>query len=120
MTLNYRDPRPIYEQLIDMLRKMILTGAIPTGERLPSVRELAAELAVNPNTIQRAYRELEAQGFVVSVGGKGSFAAPLTDVGEKHKKELWDRLTAAAAELRQLGESKEVILQKMKEVLPDD
>ena len=57
---------------------------------------------------------------MVSIGGKGSFAAPLEDVGEKHKKELWDKLHAAAAELHQLGESKESILQNMKEVLPDD
>ena len=74
ISLNYRDPRPIYEQLEEKLRRLILSGAIAEGEKLPSVRELAARLAINPNTIQRAYRELEQAGFLYSVPGKGSFA----------------------------------------------
>ena len=73
--VNYRDPRPIYEQIKDELRKMIISGVIAPDEKLPSVRELAAELAINPNTIQRAYRELEAEGTILSIAGKGSFAA---------------------------------------------
>ena len=68
ISLNYRDPRPIYEQLEEKLRRLILSGAIPEGERLPSVRELAGQLAINPNTIQRAYRELEQAGFIWSCG----------------------------------------------------
>ena len=75
ISLNYRDPRPIYEQLEEKLRRLILSGAIGEGERLPSVRELASQLAINPNTIQRAYRELENEGYIVSVPGRGSFAA---------------------------------------------
>ena len=75
LSINYRDVRPIYIQVKDGLRKLILTGALAPGARLPSVRELAAELAINPNTIQRAYRELEAEGAIVSIAGKGSFAA---------------------------------------------
>ena len=74
LTLNYRDSRPIYEQIKDGLRKLIVTGAIAPDEKLPSVRSLAMELAINPNTIQRAYAELETEGFIYSVPGKGSFA----------------------------------------------
>ena len=64
ISINYRDPRPIYEQIQSELRRLMLTGALPPGSRLPSVRELAGQLAINPNTIQRAYRELEADGLI--------------------------------------------------------
>ena len=57
--LDYRDARPIYTQVIDGFREQILSGILQTGDRLPSVRELASQLTINPNTIQRAYRELE-------------------------------------------------------------
>ena len=75
ININYRDPRPIYEQVKDNFRQLIISGALPPDEKMPSVRELAAELAINPNTIQRAYRELEAEGTILSIAGKGSFAA---------------------------------------------
>ena len=75
IAINYRDPRPIYEQIQAELRRLMLTGALPSGSRLPSVRELAGQLAINPNTIQRAYMELERQGYIYSVKGKGSFVA---------------------------------------------
>ena len=75
LTLNYRDSRPIYGQIKDGLRRMIVTGALEPGEKLPSVRAMAMDLAINPNTIHRAYSELEAEGFIYSVPGKGSFAA---------------------------------------------
>ena len=73
--INYHDSRPIYEKVKDSLRQLILSGALPEGDRLPSVRELAVSLTINPNTIQRAYRELEQEGYIVSVPGKGSFVA---------------------------------------------
>ena len=71
--LDYRDARPIYAQIVDNLQKGIAAGILQHGDKLPSVRELAAELAINPNTIQRAYRELAMQGYVASVPGKGCF-----------------------------------------------
>ena len=67
LTLNYRDSRPIYEQIKDGLRRMIVTGAMAQDEKLPSVRALATQLSINPNTIQRAYNELEAEGYIYSV-----------------------------------------------------
>ncbi len=103
MTINYRDPRPIYEQIRDEVQKLILTGVIPPGERLPSVRELAQELAINPNTIQRAYRELEQGGYIDSVPGKGNFAARSPEAAARRRLELAERLRQTAAELRSLG-----------------
>ncbi len=74
-SVNYKDPRPIYEQIKSGLRKMMTEGELPGGAKLPSVRDLAVTLAINPNTIQRAYRELEAEGVIVSVQGKGCFVS---------------------------------------------
>ena len=70
ITINYRDPRPIYEQIQTELRRLMLTGLLPPGSRLPSVRELAGMVAINPNTIQRAYRELAAERYILSIAGK--------------------------------------------------
>ena len=75
LSLNYRDARPIYEQVKDGLRHLVVTGAIQAGDKLPSVRALASSLAINPNTIQRAYEALEREGYLCTVAGKGSFAA---------------------------------------------
>ena len=71
--LDYRDSRPIYSQIVEGIAQQIRSGILPAGEKLPSVRELAAELTINPNTIQRAYRELEAHNLIVTVAGKGCF-----------------------------------------------
>ena len=103
ISLNYRDSRPIYEQIKEGFQRLILSGVLSPGDKLPSVRELAAELAINPNTIQRAYRELEAEGFTYSIAGKGSFAAQLSEVTDTHREELLEAFDAAATELMQLG-----------------
>ena len=101
--LNFRDSRPIYEQIKSGFRNLIATGAIAPGEKLPSVRELAVELAINPNTIQRAYRELEQEGVICSVPGKGSFATDSGDAFQAQKEELFRKFDEAAHELRQFG-----------------
>ena len=117
ISLNYRDPRPIYEQLEEKLRRLILSGAIAEGERLPSVRELAGQLAINPNTIQRAYRELEQNGFIYSVPGKGSFAGKLSGVDEGRRRELREKLVAIYTELLQLGDEPEALHTLIKEIV---
>jgi len=101
--LDYRDARPIYEQVKDGLRKLIVSGVIQEGEKLPSVRSLASSLTINPNTIQRAYEALEAEGYVYSVAGKGSFAAPHAGVDESRKLALLNAFDQAVSELMYLG-----------------
>ena len=103
ITINYNDPRPIYEKIKDALRRSMLGGALPAGSRLPSVRELAMSLSINPNTIQRAYRELEQEGCIVSIPGKGSFVSAENGAREARKNELMDELRRTAAELASLG-----------------
>ena len=102
-SLNYRDARPIYEQVKDGLRHLVVTGAIQPGDQLPSVRALASSLAINPNTIQRAYESLESEGYVYSIPGKGSFAAPNTGVDESRRQSLLRTFDQTAAELLFLG-----------------
>lgn len=75
--LDVRSRKPIYEQLTDKVKEMILHGILQTDEQLPSVRTLSQQLTVNPNTIQKAYRELEREGYIYSLQGKGSFVAPM-------------------------------------------
>ena len=96
--LNYRDTRPIYTQIVDGFREQILGGVMRPGERLPSVRELAAELTINPNTIQRAYRELEADGWISTVAGKGCYVNEFPGQSMHQRMQLleeWERLTQA-------------------------
>ncbi len=99
LELNYRDARPIYEQIKDGLRKLVLSGAIRQDEKLMSVRELASQLAINPNTIQKAYRELEQEGYIYTISGRGSFAAPLSDVNSGRQQELQKQFDEAVTEL---------------------
>ena len=103
LSLNYRDGRPIYEQVRDGLRRLIITGAIPPGDRLPSVRALAGQLAINPNTIQRAYEALEQEGYAYSAPGKGSFAALPADVNAGRREALLAKLDEIVRELVYLG-----------------
>ena len=114
LTLNYRDSRPIYEQIKDGLRRMIVTGAMAQDEKLPSVRALATQLSINPNTIQRAYSELEAEGYIYSVAGKGSFAASGGDEQQRRIRELTEQLTPVLEELKTLGYTQEALLQLWK------
>ncbi len=102
-TLNYKDSRPIYEQVKDSIRRAIISGVLATGDKIPSVRETAGELAVNPNTIQRAYHELEAEGYICSVPGKGSFVSESDEALQGRREELFIKLDKTLAELGQLG-----------------
>ena len=120
VTINYRDPRPIYEQVRDGLRKLIVSGALPGGEKLPSVRELAAQLAINPNTIQRAYRELEQEGYLYSVPGKGSFAAERVEIDTQRRDKLLRTLDETVRELKYLGVSAEALRARMEKGEDED
>lgn len=115
-SLNYRDARPIYEQVKDGLRHLVVTGAIQPGDQLPSVRALASSLAINPNTIQRAYNELEGEGYIYSVPGKGSFAAANAAADSARRAELMTQVRELLSELRYLGVSQQELLALVKEV----
>lgn len=115
LNLDYRDARPIYEQVRDNLRRLMVSGAIQEGEKLPSVRSLASNLAINPNTLQRAYESLEAEGYVYSIPGKGSFAAPRTGVDEERRDRLLGQFDSLTAELLYLGVTRDRLIARIRE-----
>lgn len=116
ISINTRDPRPIYLQIKEGLCRLILTGVLTEDEKLPSVRELAGQLAINPNTIQRAYRELELEGFIYSVTGRGSFVAALSQVDEGRKAARMAEFRAAAQELMNLGMTRAALIAMLEEL----
>ncbi|MBC8600096.1 GntR family transcriptional regulator [Lachnospiraceae bacterium BX10] len=107
--LDYKDRRPIYEQVAEKLEELMLLGVLGENEPLPSVRSLAMELSINPNTIQRAYAELERQGYIYTVKGKGSFVAENSVMKEKRKKDLLIQVSEVIDEAIRLGISGEEI-----------
>ncbi len=110
IVLDYRDSRPLYQQVKDSLRRMMLTGLLEPDEKLPSVRSLATQLAINPNTIQRAYAELEAEGYIYSVAGRGSFVSAGDGEHLRRIAELTGRLAPVLEELKSLGYTREQLL----------
>ena len=113
LNLDYRDARPIYEQVRDGLRRLMVSGIIQEGEQLPTVRAMATSLAINPNTIQRAYELLEAEGYVSSVPGKGSFTAPHHQVDSARRDGLLRTIDETATELFFLGLSADALSQRL-------
>ena len=103
--LNYKDPRPIYEQVKDGIRKLAYAGVLGPDEKIPSVRELAMKLAINPNTISRAYKELEQEGFIYTVAGRGTFINQEFDLNDSRKEELWQQFDKAVKGLFEISVS---------------
>ncbi|WP_216827597.1 GntR family transcriptional regulator [Alkalihalobacterium elongatum] len=109
--LDIRSRKPIYEQLVEKLKELIIHEVFVADQQLPSVRALAQELTINPNTIQKAYRELEHQGYIYSVPGKGKYVAPQSETKNDEKvKKMKEELVKLLSEAMYLGMKKEDIL----------
>ena len=108
--LDYQDRRPIYEQITERFRTLIYQEALPAGSRLPSVRQLAMELSINPNTIQRAYMTLEQEGLIYPVKGKGNFVAETSLIQEKSKEDFRKDFSELIKKGIQTGITKEEML----------
>lgn len=107
ITVDLRDRKQLYEQLVDNIKNLILIGALSPDEKLPSVRSLARELGINPNTIQKAYTELERQGVILTLPGRGSVVTSKTDdLMEKQKEKLKGELSVIANEAAEIGITK--------------
>ncbi len=114
--LNYRDSKPIYEQIKDGLRRLVVTNAFKAGEQFPSVRELASSLAINPNTIQKAYRDLESEGYLCSVVGKGTFVADWKDVTDTRQEALLNEFDEIVRELFYLSVGKTELVTRIEKL----
>ncbi len=110
ININYRDSRPIYRQIKDEIKRLMMAGIIKPDQKLESVRELAVKTAINPNTIARAYRELESEGYLYSVAGKGSFASNAAEMAETHTNMLFEKFKEVTNELVYLNFDKEKLI----------
>ncbi len=113
--LDYRDARPIYAQIVDGFKEQISTGVLHSGDKLPCVRELAAALAITPNTIHRSYRALEMDGWIATVPGKGCFVCQ-NDASRAQEVQRWYAVFyEATANLEALGVTRAEMIQRIKE-----
>lgn len=101
--IDYKDATPIYEQIVSRFKNLIVKGALKPDDKMPSVRSLAIELSINPNTIQKAYTQLEQQGFIYTVKGRGNFVAGNADLKDIKKQEICNKLSLIIAESKDAG-----------------
>ena len=113
--LDYRDARPIYTQIGDGIREQIALGILVPGDKLPSVRDLAGQLAINPNTIQRAYRQLELEGWIVSMQGKGCFVSGEMSIRQRETDRLLAEFDRVVSQLNRRGIDRRVLIRRLSE-----
>ncbi|MBR4530216.1 MAG: GntR family transcriptional regulator [Lachnospiraceae bacterium] len=101
--IDWRDARPIYEQITERIKRLILMDVLAPGEQLPSVRTLAMENSTNPNTVQKAYAELERQGYAYTVRGRGVFVADSAVLKDKRRGELAEEIASLLREAKEAG-----------------
>ena len=119
--VNPKSKQPLYEQLVEQLRKQLFLGVVEAGQALPSVRQLATELGINPNTIQKAYRRMEAEGMIISVPGKGSFISDdLADMLKKQRDEQLEKTRQQIKTCREMGLDRETIERLTDEVYKEE
>lgn len=112
--IDYKDATPIYEQIVSRFKNLIAKGALKPDEKMPSVRNLAMELSINPNTIQKAYMLLEQQGFIYTVKGRGNFVAGDVSLKDVKRNEIFEKLSAVMAEAGDAGIEAEELIEFMK------
>lgn len=118
--LNYKEARPLYEQIKESIRKMVISNAFLADEKLPSVREMASQLAVNPNAIERAYQELEQDGYVYRRKDEGTFVAKENRVNEMRRKELMQKFDLVVRELSELSVSSNELAERVEVITKGD
>lgn len=114
--IDYRDKRPIYEQIVEKLERLIVCGALEPDAKMPSVRNLGMELSVNPNTIQRAYNQLEQEGCLYTVSGRGSFVAPEGEWRAGKKNRMLEEWTLVTRRAKEAGLTKGELMRELERV----
>ena len=108
--VNPKSKQPLYEQLVEQLRRQLILGGMEAGAAMPSVRQLATELGINPNTIQKAYRRMEEEGMIISVPGRGSFVSDdLADMLKRQRAEQLEQTRKMISLCREMGLPKNTI-----------
>ena len=112
--IDYQDSRPIYEQIVENFKLQMYKGILQADEQMPSVRSLAMELSTNPNTVQKAYAELERQGFIYTVKGRGNFVKGNASMMDNKKNELIEAITKLFMEAEDIGIPIEELITEIK------
>ena len=120
IVLDYRDKRPLNEQVADKIMNLIAQGGLAPGERLPSVRNLALDLSVNPNTVQRAYAALEEKGYITTITGRGNYVSEESGWKSSLLTEVLDELRDTAERVMAAGVSREDALGVVNEIYERD
>lgn len=118
LTLNMKDGRPLYEQVVDGIKEQVLRGMLKPGDQIPSIRQLAGMLTITPNTVSKAYQELERQNVIETVRGKGTFVAQVqeTPINEAKVSQIKRELKKVCVDWYYTGQSKEQLLEEIEEV----
>ena len=116
IVLDYTDRRPIYEQIVERFQSLVMCGVLEKDAPLPSVRGLAMELSINPNTIQRAYAELERRGVIYTVKGKGNFVADQGALRRLRREELLGAATILVKKAKEDGMEKQEVAEMIAQV----
>ncbi|NCB91212.1 MAG: GntR family transcriptional regulator [Clostridia bacterium] len=103
LVIDYQDRRPIFEQIVERFQVLILRGVLEADEQMPSVRKLAGELSINPNTIQKAYSILEMQGYIYPVKGRGNFVSDKGSLLKQKKEEFWKEYRMIVVKGKEIG-----------------
>lgn len=118
--IDYKDRRPVYEQIVERYQELVVDGVLEADTPIPSVRTQAMELSINPNTIQRAYSEMERRGIIYSIKGKGSFIAPSDAIVEKRKREIVEQVGKLGSEAYRFDIDKAVLLRVINKAYPEE
>ena len=118
--IDYQDSRPIYEQIVENFKTQMYKGILQADEQMPSVRSLAMELSTNPNTVQKAYAELERQGFIYTVKGRGNFVKGNASMLDNKKRELITAVVELFTEAEDIGISVDELVIEIKERLDEN
>ena len=116
IVIDYQDRRPIYEQIVEKFQILILNGILDADEQMPSVRKLAMDLSINPNTIQKAYTMLEQQGYIYPVKGRGAFVAKRENLLQQRMEVYWKEYNKLLQKGRELGIQQEDFIEKTREL----
>ncbi len=121
LQLDFGDHRPLYEQIRDKMKDLIINGILADNDKIPSVRELASTLAINPNTIQKAYKELENEGYIYSLKARGNFVTPRKQTGSISKiRELSESVKPIIREMKFLGAKEEELHEIIKQIYEEE
>lgn len=116
IVIDYKDNRPLYEQIVERFQVLIERGVLKPEDQMPSVRSLAMELSINPNTIQKAYAELERRGYIYTVKGRGNFVSYDEELKAKRRSQQLEVFRQKAMQAMESGVTKDELLQIVEEV----